>query len=311
MDNTSNRFGNLSPLKQALLAIEELQRQVAESERRFSEPIAITGMACRFPQAGDTRQFWQLLQDGRDAVSEVPPSRWRIDEYYDPTPRLPEKCPPAAGGCLDNVDQFDPEFFGISPREATSMDPQQRLLLEVVWEALEHAGQGPRDLVRSRTGVFVGITGDEFGQLFHRAGDLSVFNAYFASGIARSVAGGRISYTLGIEGPNLSIDTACSSSLVALHTACLYLRAGECRMAVAGGANVILAPEIGITYSRSRMMAADGRSKAFDTSADGFVRGEGCGIVVLKRLSDALADGDRILALIRGSAINQAAAAAV
>ncbi len=185
------------------------------------------------------------------------------------------------------------------------MDPQQRLLLEVVWETLENAGQGPRELVNCRTGVFVGITGDEYAQEFHRADDLSAFNAYFASGIARSVAAGRISYTLGIQGPNLSIDTACSSSLVAVHTACLYLRMGECRLALAGGANVILAPEIFIAHSKSHMMAADGRCKAFDSRADGFVRAEGCGVVALKRLSDAIEDRDQILAIIRGSAINQ------
>ena len=209
------------------------------------------------------------------------------------------------GGFLDDIDQFDAEFFGISPREAAAMDPQQRLLLEVAWEALEDAGQGPHELGACQTGVFVGITSDEYAQLFHRQRNLSVFNAYFASGIARSVAGGRVSYTLGIQGPNLSIDTACSSSLVAVHTACLNLRMGECRMALAGGSNVILSPEIGIAFSKAHMMAADGRCKTFDARADGFVRGEGCGVVVLKRLSDAQQDGDRILALIRGSSVNQ------
>jgi acyl transferase domain-containing protein/short-subunit dehydrogenase len=305
MDSLSSRFQNLSPLKQALLAIEELQQKVAESETRRTEPIAIVGMACRFPHAPNTESFWRLLENGEDAITEVPPSRWKLEDYYDPDPEAPGKMSTRWGGFLEDIDLFDAEFFGISPREATNMDPQQRLLLEVTWEALEHAGQGPRDLVKCRTGVFVGVSSDEFSQLFYRSGDLSTFNAYFASGVARSVAGGRISYALGIEGPNLSIDTACSSSLVAIHTACLYLRSGECRMAIAGGANTILSPEIGITFTKSRMMAADGRSKTFDASADGFVRSEGCGIVVLKRLSDAYADGDRILALVRGSAINQ------
>ncbi len=305
METTSSRFGNLSPLKQALLALEDLQRKVAQSERVRTEPVAIIGMGCRLPHASDPLRYWRLLRDGVDAVGEVPASRWRTEDYYDPNPDAPGKMSTKWGGFLDDIDRFDPEFFGISPREAANMDPQQRLLLEVVWEVLENAGQGPRELVNCRTGVFVGITGDEYAQEFYRADDLSAFNAYFASGIARSVAGGRISYTLGIQGPNLSIDTACSSSLVAVHTACLYLRMGECRLALAGGVNVILAPEISIAYSRSHMMAADGRCKAFDSRADGFVRAEGCGMVALKRLSDALEDGDRILAIIRGSAINQ------
>jgi acyl transferase domain-containing protein/NADPH:quinone reductase-like Zn-dependent oxidoreductase/short-subunit dehydrogenase/acyl carrier protein len=302
---TSNRFANLSPLKQALLAVEEMQARLAELERGRTEPVAIIGMGCRFPRAENPESFWRLLRDGVDAVREVPASRWKIDDYYDPNPDAPGKMSSRWGGFLDAIDLFDPEFFGISPREAVSMDPQQRLLLEVAWEALENAGQGPRALRNCRTGVFTGITGDEFSHLFYRSGDLAAFSAYFASGIARSVAGGRISYTLGIQGPNLSIDTACSSSLVAVHTACLYLRMRECRMALAGGSNAILSPEIGIAFSRSHMLSADGRCKAFDSRADGFVRAEGCGMVALKLLSDAIADGDRILALVRGSAVNQ------
>jgi acyl transferase domain-containing protein len=305
MESNTNRFSGLSPLKQALLAVEDMQRKLAEHERERHEPIAIIGMACRFPHAANPASYWRLLKSGEDAVGEVPASRWKIDDYYDPDPDAPGKMSTRWGGFVDGVEMFDPEFFGISPREAASMDPQQRLLLEVAWEALEDAGQGPKDLVKRRTGVFAGITSDEYAQEFHRARDLAAFNAYFASGIARSVASGRICYTLGIEGPNMAIDTACSSSLVAVHTACLYLRMNECRLALAGGSNVILAPEISIAYSKSHMMAADGRCKAFDSRADGFVRGEGCGIVALKRLSDAIADGDRVLALIRGSAINQ------
>jgi len=305
MDPHSNRVGNLSPLKQALLALEDLQARLAKSERGRTEPIAIIGLGCRFPGASNPAEFWRLLQNGEDSVREVPQSRWMIDEFYDPDPDSPGKMSTRWGGFLDGIDQFDAEFFGISPKEAAAMDPQQRLLLEVAWEALEDAGQGPRELAACQTGVFVGITGDEYAQLFYRQQDLSAFNAYFASGIARSVAGGRISYTLGVQGPNLAIDTACSSSLVAVHTACLNLRMGECRMALAGGSNIILSPEIGIAFSKAHMMAPDGRCKVFDSRADGFVRGEGCGIVVLKRLSDAEADGDRILALIRGSSVNQ------
>jgi acyl transferase domain-containing protein len=305
MQPPSNRIANLSPLKQALLAVENMQGRLAQFERERAEPIAIIGLGCRFPHADGPERFWELLRKGEDAVDEVPAGRWRIEDFYDPNPVAPGKMSTRWGGFLDAVDGFDPEFFGISPREAISMDPQQRLLLEVAWEALENAGQGPQSLLHNPTGVFVGICSDEYLHRFFRDGDLDTFNAYFASGIARSVAAGRISYTLGIQGPNLSIDTACSSSLVAVHTACMYLRSKECRMALAGGVNVVLSPEIGIAFSQSRMMAADGRCKTFDSRADGFVRGEGCGVVVLKRLSDALADRDHILALIRGSAVNQ------
>jgi acyl transferase domain-containing protein len=304
-ESIPGRFAQLSPLKQAVLAIEELQARLTAAEQARNEPIAIIGMGCRFPGADNLASFWKLLETGSDAVREVPESRWKIDDYYDPNPDAPGKMSSRWGGFLDAIDQFDPEFFGISPREATYMDPQQRLLLEVSWEALENAGQSPRDLSASQTGIFVGLTSDEYAQLSYRDGDLSRFNAYFASGTARSIAGGRISYVLGIEGPNMSIDTACSSSLVALHSACMHLRMRECRMALAGGVTIILSPEIGIAFSKAHMMASDGRCKAFDARADGFVRGEGCGVVVLKRLSDALTDGDHILAVIRGSAVNQ------
>src|ERR1700733_474462 len=305
MQPPSDRIANLSPLKQALLAVENMQGRLAQFERERAEPIAIIGLGCRFPHANGPERFWELLRKGEDAIDEVPAGRWRIEDFYDPNPVAPGKMSTRWGGFLDAVDGFDPEFCGISPREALSMDPQQRLLLEVAWEALENAGQGPRSLLNNPIGVFVGICSDEYLHRFFRDGDLDAFNGYFASGIARSVAAGRISYTLGIEGPNLAIDTACSSSLVAIHTACLYLRSQQCRMALAGGVNVILSPEIGIAFSKSHMMASDGRCKAFDSRADGFVRGEGGGTVVLKRLSEALADGDRILALIRGSAVNQ------
>jgi acyl transferase domain-containing protein/acyl carrier protein len=304
-ESIPGRFAQLSPLKQAVLAIEELQARLTAAEQARNEPIAIIGMGCRFPGANDIASFWKLLETGGDAVREVPESRWKIADYYDANPDAPGKMSSRWGGFLDSIDQFDPEFFGISPREATFMDPQQRLLLEVSWEALENAGQSPRDLAACQTGIFVGLTSDEYAQLSYRDGDLSRFNAYFASGTARSIAGGRISYVLGVEGPNMSIDTACSSSLVALHSACMHLRMRECRMALAGGVTIILSPEIGIAFSKAHMMASDGRCKAFDARADGFVRGEGCGVVVLKRLSDALTDGDHILAVIRGSAVNQ------
>ena len=199
---------------------------------------------------------------------------------------------------------FDPAFFGITPREAQGMDPQQRLLLEVCWEALEHAGQPPDRLQRTPTGVYVGLGGSDYAYLQLETGDRSLFDAHFASGIAHSIASGRLSYLLGLQGPSLTIDTACSSSLVAMHLACQALRAGDCRMALAGGVNLILSPDIYIALSHSRMLAPDGRCKTFDAAADGFARGEGCGVIVLKRLSDARGTAT-VLAVIRGSAVNQ------
>ena len=213
------------------------------------------------------------------------------------------------GGFLAEVDRFDAHFFDISPREALSMDPQQRLLLEVSWEALEHAAQSPEKLEGSRTGVFIGICNADYPQrLLARSRD--TFDTYLATGSSHAIASGRLSYFLGLHGPSLSIDTACSSSLVAVHLACQSLRARECRTALAGGVNLILSPDTTIMLSKAHMMAADGRCKAFDAAADGFVRGEGCGIVVLKRLADALADGDRILALLRARPSTRTDAAA-
>ena len=209
------------------------------------------------------------------------------------------------GGFLDDIDQFDPHFFGIAPREAINVDPQHRLLLEVSWEALEHAGQAIDALSGSQTGVFVGISGSNYLQLQTQDGDLAKLETYVGTGSAVSVAAGRLSYVLGLQGPSMSIDTACSSSLVALHLACQSLRDGECRMALAGGVNLILTPEANVVLSKAKMLAPDGRCKTFAAAADGYVRSEGCGIVVLKRLSDAQADGDRILAVIRGTAVNQ------
>ncbi len=270
------------------------------------EPIAIIGMACRFPGADSPEEFWQLLRDGTDAITEVPPSRFDVDAVFDPRPDAVGKLYTRWGGFLRNVDRFDPHFFGISPREAASMDPQQRLLLEVTWEALEAAGQRPADLVGSRTGVFVGISSNDYMALGMRNGDiLRAINPYSGTGTAFSVAAGRIAYVLGLQGPCVAVDTACSSSLVAVHLAGQSLRTGECDLAVAGGVNVILSPEGTIYFCRLNVMAHDGRCKTFDARADGYVRSEGCGVVVLKRLSDAQRDGDPILAVIRGSAINQ------
>ncbi len=296
----------LSPLKRAFLKIEEMEVRLAASENAKREPIAIVGLGCRLPHGiHDPESFWQLLREGVDAVKEFPRDRWDVDAYYDPDPNTPGKMITKWGAFLEEVDKFDPHFFGISPREAASMDPQQRLLLEVVWEALERAGQAPDQLQSTRTGVFLAMCKVDYAQLMLKANDPALLDTYYASGNAYSTAAGRISYVLGLQGPCMTVDTACSSSLVVVHLACQSLRNGESRMAIAGGVNLVLSPDNTITFSKSNMLAADGRCKTFDASADGFVQGEGCGIIVLKRLSDAAADGDRILALIRGSAINQ------
>ena len=274
-------------------------------ETSLFEPIAIIGMGCRFPGgANDPESYWQILRDGVFAIRQVPPDRWNIDEFYDPDPQAPGKMSTRWGGFLDQVDQFDPFFFGISPREANVMDPQQRLFLEVAWEALENAGRAPDKLGGTATGVFAAVCTHDYSQIFHRLGSLDHIDPYFGTGNAFSVTSGRLSHILGIQGPSVVVDTACSSSLVSVHLACQSLRTGECRMALAGGVTLMLSPTATINFSKAHMMASDGRCKTFDAAADGYVRGEGCGIVVLKRLADALADGDRVLAVIRGSAVN-------
>ncbi|ACB75244.1 type I polyketide synthase [Opitutus terrae] len=256
-------------------------------------PIAVVGMGCRFPGAESTAEFWTLLRDGREAITRVPPGRW------DPaTADAPEW-----GGFLPDVEAFDAEFFGIAPREADLMDPQQRILLEVAYAALEDAGIVPRSLAGSRTGVFVGISTNDYGRLLARVA--AGTDAHAGTGNALSIAANRISYLLDLRGPSLVLDTACSSSLVAVHHAVRSLRAGESTLALVGGVNLILAPELTTTFARAGMLAPDGRCKTFDAAANGYVRGEGCGVLVLKRLRDAERDGDRVLAVIRGSAINQ------
>ncbi|NEQ43494.1 MAG: acyltransferase domain-containing protein [Leptolyngbya sp. SIOISBB] len=268
------------------------------------EPIAIIGMGCRFPgEANSPETFWQLLEQGIDAVGEIPADRWDADAYYDPDPDAPGKMYAREAGFLSQVDGFDAPFFGISAREATSLDPQQRLLLEVSWEALEHANQAARAF-NSTTGVFVGICSNDYNKMIWEAGGGASVDAFCATGNALSLAAGRISYALGLKGPSLSVDTACSSSLVAVHLACQHLRSGECDLAIASGVNLILAPETSIAFSKARMLDPSGRCKTFDANSSGYARGEGGGAVVLKRLSDAEQDGDHILAIIQGSAIS-------
>ena len=306
MSHAAEQPIQLTPLKRAFLTIEELQGRLEASERAKREPIAIVGIGCRLPGgAGSPDALWQLLRDGVDAIGEIPSSRWDIDAYYDADVSAPGKMATRHGGFLREVDRFDPQFFGIAPREAASMDPQQRLLLEVAWEALEHAGIAPAKLSGSRSGVFIGINTGDYAQHILNTRGVEGLDAYYASGIAHSIASGRLSYVLGLHGPSISLDTACSSSLVALHLAVQSLRQGESSLALAGGINLMLSPETTITLSKYQMLAPDGRCKFGDAGADGFVRAEGCGVVVLKRLSDALADGDRVLAVIRGTALSQ------
>jgi malonyl CoA-acyl carrier protein transacylase len=268
-----------------------------------SEPLAIIGLGCRFPGAHGPEEFWQLLRDGVNAITEVPRERWNIDEFFDPDPSTPGKMATRWGGFVDDVDKFDAPFFNLSPREADRMEPQQRVLLETVWEALEHAGHPPSKLAGSKTGVFIGISGHDYSLL--QNGNIDYIDAYAGTGNALSIAANRLSYFFDFRGPSLAIDTACSASLAAVHLAAQSLRRGESDMAIAGGVNLILSPEVTIALSHARMMAPDGQCKTFDESADGYVRGEGCGVVILRRLSEAIRDGDQILALVRGSAINQ------
>ncbi len=301
------RISRLSPKRLALLAM-DLQSQIETLQTKTAgvkEPIAIVGVGCRFPGGGsDTEKFWRMLRNGQDCISEIPSGRWQVEDYYHPDPDMPGKMSTRYGGFLQNVDLFDASFFGIAPREANDMDPQQRLLLEVAWEALENAAIPADSLRGSSTGVYIGICGSDYLQMVLN-GDPDDIGMYSATGNSHSVAAGRLAYILGLQGPAYAIDTACSSSLAAVHLACKSLLMNECRLALAGGVNLILAPEATITLSKIQMMAPDGRCKAFDAAADGFVRGEGCGIVLLKRLSHALKDGNRIVAVIRGSAVNQ------
>lgn len=301
--STSTTEG-LSPLKRAIIEIRELRERQRIAELREREPIAIVGMGMRFPGgAVGARSFWQLLSDGTDAIREVPADRWPAADLYDDDPDTPGRMNTRWGGFLDDIDAFDAQFFGISRREAESLDPQQRLLLEVTWEALEDAGIPADSIFGSNAGVFLGIGNSDYLRML--LADPESIDSYTTTGGALSVAAGRLAYVLGAQGPALAIDTACSSSLVAVHLAVQSLRRRECDTALAGGVNLILAPELTMNFSRARMMAPDGRCKTFDAAADGYVRSEGCGMVALRRLSDAEAAGDRVLAVVLGSAVNQ------
>ncbi|MDA1052764.1 MAG: beta-ketoacyl synthase N-terminal-like domain-containing protein [Planctomycetota bacterium] len=278
--------------------------ELARKQHRPADTIAIVGMACRFPGGVDSPEaYWQLLRDGADAVSEIPRERWNIDDYYDPDPNAPGKIYARHGCFIRDVDKFDSNLFGITPREAEELDPQQRLLLEVVWESLERAGIAASKLRGSDTGVFVGMSWDDATQL-HNGNHLADINPYSTLGSARSIAAGRIAYVLDLHGPVVQLDTACSSSLVSVYQACESLQTGECDLALAGGVSLMLSPATMVALCKLTALAPDGRGKTFDAAADGYVRGEGCGMVVLKRMSDAVRDGDTILAQIRSAAVN-------
>ena len=272
-------------------------------ERVASMPIAITGIGCRFPGGADSpAAFWRILRDGLDATGDIPADRMDVEGLYDPRPATPGRIITRRGGYLSGIDELDAEFFGISPRQAERLDPQHRLLLETAWESLEDAGLDVNALAGTAVGVFVGQCHADFE---HRIfSDPELIDFRMSTGTGRYASSGRVSYTFGFNGPSLTIDAACGSSLAAVVVACRSIRAGESTMALAGGVNVILEPFVTIAYSQSRMMAADGRCKFGDASADGYARSEGAGFVVLRPLADAIAAGDRIYAVVRGGALS-------
>ncbi len=270
------------------------------------QPIAIVGIGCRFPgNAIGPRRFWNNLLSGVDAVTDVPTDRWNAQQFYDPVKNQPGKTHSRRGGFVDGLDQFDPQFFGISPREAAHMDPQQRMLLEVTWEAMEDAGVPADQIAGSRTSVYVGISSWDFAYQGRSDEDRGVITAYTNTGVSLSVASNRISYCFDLRGPSASVDTACSSALVALHLACQSIWNDRCPMALAGGVNALLMPDSFIAFSQMGMLSPDGKCKSFDARANGFVRGEGAGMILLRPLAQAMANGDRIYAVIRGTAVNQ------
>ena len=291
----------VSAVKLALMA--KQMRGQAEVVLR-ADPIAIVGMGCRVPGGGDTpAHLWKQLCAGVDAIREIPSDRWDGNAWYDPDLSASAKSTTKWGGFLDRIDEFDAGYFGILPREAERMDPQQRLLLEVAIEAIDDAGLPHERLRGSRTGVYIASYHNDYAQLQHN--DVEDIELRTLTGTLHSVLANRLSYFLDLRGPSISIDTACSSSLVAIHMACQSLRFGEIDLAITGGVSLMITPELMVSMSKVGFMSPVGRCMAFDAQADGFVRGEGCGVVVLKRLSDAISDNDRIWAVIRGSAVNQ------
>ena len=282
----------------------EAEAVVSCERSSLDEPIAVIGLGCRFPgDIAGPESLWRFLCDGRSSVGEVPPDRWSLFDDGSPEAAAALSGTTRWGSFLADVDAFDAEFFEISPREAVKMDPQQRLLLEVAWEALEHAGIAADSLRHTQTGVFAGACLGEYGYL--ASTDLGQVDAWSGTGGALSIIANRVSYFFDLRGPSVTVDTACSSSLVAVHLACQSLRTGDSNLALAAGVNLLLSPAVTRSFDQANAMSPTGCCHSFDASADGFVRGEGCGAVVLKRLTDALRDGDRVLAVVRGSAVNQ------
>jgi len=293
-------------MQRALKALKEARQKLERFELSVSEPIAVIGMGCRYPgRCNNPADYWRFLSQGGDAIKEIPSDRWDVDFYHDDNADVPGKMYTRHGGFLERIDEFDADFFGIAPREAQSMDPQQRLLLEVSWEALEDAGIAMDRLNGSNTAVYAGVCTDDYSRFHMNGCDPAVIDAYSFTGTATSIAVGRLSYLLGLQGPNICVNTACSSSLVAVDLACRALRSRQTDLALAGGVNLIISPENNIYFCKVKALSRVGRCQTFDDDADGYVRAEGCGVVVLKRLTDALTSRDRIYALLRGSAVNQ------